>query len=181
MSKVQVMDHPLIQHKLTILRDKNTGTKDFREAVNEIARLMAFEVSRDMPLQDVEIETPLVKSIQKELAGKKVAIIPILRAGLGMVDGMLDLIPAAKVGHVGMYRDHETLEPVEYFVKLPSDINERQLLVVDPMLATGGSAIAAIDSLKKRGATTIKFVCLVAAPEGVAALEQAHPDVEIYT
>ena len=181
MSKVQVMDHPLIQHKLTILRDKNTGTKDFREAVNEIARLMAFEVSRDMPLQDVEIETPLVKSIQKELAGKKVAIIPILRAGLGMVDGMLDLIPAAKVGHVGMYRDHETLEPVEYFVKLPSDINERQLFVVDPMLATGGSAIVAIDSLKKRGATTIKFVCLVAAPEGVAALEQAHPDVEIYT
>lgn len=181
MSKVQVMDHPLIQHKLTILRDKNTGTKDFREAVNEIARLMAFEVSRDMPLQDVEIETPLVKSIQKELAGKKVAIIPILRAGLGMVDGMLDLIPAAKVGHVGMYRDHETLEPVEYFVKLPSDINERQLLVVDPMLATGGSAIAAIDSLKKRGASTIKFVCLVAAPEGVEALEQAHPDVEIYT
>lgn len=181
MSKVQVMDHPLIQHKLTILRDKNTGTKDFREAVNEIARLMAFEVSRDMPLQDVEIETPLVKSIQKELAGKKVAIIPILRAGLGMVDGMLDLIPAAKVGHVGMYRDHETLEPVEYFVKLPSDINERQLFVVDPMLATGGSAIVAIDSLKKRGATTIKFVCLVAAPEGVAALEEAHPDVEIYT
>ena len=181
MSKVQVMDHPLIQHKLTILRDKNTGTKDFREAVNEIARLMAFEVSRDMPLQDVEIETPLVKSIQKELAGKKVAIIPILRAGLGMVDGMLDLIPAAKVGHVGMYRDHETFEPVEYFVKLPSDINERQLLVVDPMLATGGSAIAAIDSLKKRGATTIKFVCLVAAPEGVEALEQAHPDVDIYT
>lgn len=181
MSKVQVMDHPLIQHKLTILRDKNTGTKDFREAVNEIARLMAFEVSRDMPLQDVEIETPLVKSIQKELAGKKVAIIPILRAGLGMVDGMLDLIPAAKVGHVGMYRDHETLEPVEYFVKLPSDINERQLLVVDPMLATGGSAIAAIDSLKKRGASTIKFVCLVAAPEGVEALEKAHPDVDIYT
>ncbi|AEB30361.1 uracil phosphoribosyltransferase [Carnobacterium sp. 17-4] len=181
MSKVQVMDHPLIQHKLTILRDKNTGTKDFREAVNEIARLMAFEVSRDMPLQDVEIETPLVKSIQKELAGKKVAIIPILRAGLGMVDGILDLIPAAKVGHVGMYRDHETLEPVEYFVKLPSDINERQLLVVDPMLATGGSAIVAIDSLKKRGATTIKFVCLVAAPEGVEALEKAHPDVDIYT
>ena len=181
MSKVQVMDHPLIQHKLTILRDKNTGTKDFREAVNEIARLMAFEVSRDMPLQDVEIETPLVKSIQKELAGKKVAIIPILRAGLGMVDGMLDLIPAAKVGHVGMYRDHETLEPVEYFVKLPSDINERQLLVVDPMLATGGSAMVAIDALKKRGASTIKFVCLVAAPEGVEALEQAHPDVEIYT
>lgn len=181
MGKLQVMDHPLIQHKLTIIRDKNTGTKVFREVVNEIARLMAYEVSRDMPLQDVKIETPLVKSIQKEISGKKVAIIPILRAGLGMVDGMLDLIPAAKVGHVGMYRDHETLEPVEYFVKLPSDIHERQLLVVDPMLATGGSAIAAVDSLKKRGASTIKFVCLVAAPEGVKALQEAHPDVDIYT
>lgn len=181
MAKLEVMDHPLIQHKLTIIRDKNTGTKVFREVVNEIARLMAYEVSRDMPLQDVEIETPLVKSIQKEIAGKKVAIIPILRAGLGMVDGMLDLIPAAKVGHVGMYRDHETFEPVEYFVKLPSDITERQLLVVDPMLATGGSAIAAIDSLKKRGASIIKFVCLVAAPEGIKALQEAHPDVDIYT
>ena len=181
MAKLEVMDHPLIQHKLTIIRDKNTGTKVFREVVNEIARLMAYEVSRDMPLQDVEIETPLVKSIQKEIAGKKVAIIPILRAGLGMVDGMLDLIPAAKVGHVGMYRDHETFEPVEYFVKLPSDITERQLLVVDPMLATGGSAIAAIDSLKKRGATIIKFVCLVAAAEGIKALQEAHPDVDIYT
>lgn len=181
MGKLQVMEHPLIQHKLTIIRDKNTGTKVFREVVNEIARLMAYEVSRDMPLQDVEIETPLVQSVQKELAGKKVAIIPILRAGLGMVDGMLDLIPAAKVGHVGMYRDHDTLEPVEYFVKLPSDINERLLLVVDPMLATGGSAIAAIDALKKRGATSIKFVCLVAAPEGVKALEKAHPDVDIFT
>ncbi|SFH69663.1 uracil phosphoribosyltransferase [Pisciglobus halotolerans] len=181
MGKLQVMEHPLIQHKLTIIRDKNTGTKVFREVVNEIARLMAYEVSRDMPLQDVEIETPLVQSVQKELAGKKVAIIPILRAGLGMVDGMLDLIPAAKVGHVGMYRDHDTLEPVEYFVKLPSDINERLLLVVDPMLATGGSAIAAIDALKKRGATSIKFVCLVAAPEGVKALEEAHPDVDIFT
>lgn len=181
MAKLEVMDHPLIQHKLTIIRDKNTGTKVFREVVNEIARLMAYEVSRDMPLQDVEIETPLVKSIQKEIAGKKVAIIPILRAGLGMVDGMLDLIPAAKVGHVGMYRDHETFEPVEYFVKLPSDIKERQLLVVDPMLATGGSAIAAIDSLKKRGGTIIKFVCLVAAPEGIKALQEAHPDVDIYT
>lgn len=181
MSNVVVLDHPLIQHKLTIIRDKRTGTKVFREVVNEIARLMAYEVSRDMPLQDVEIETPLVKSVQKEISGKKVAIIPILRAGLGMVDGMLDLIPAAKVGHVGMYRDHETLEPVEYFVKLPSDISERQLFVVDPMLATGGSAIAAIDSLKKRGASTIKFVCLVAAPEGVKALQEAHPDVNIYT
>ncbi|MGB3160502.1 uracil phosphoribosyltransferase [Carnobacterium sp.] len=181
MGKFHVIDHPLIQHKVTILRDKNTGTKDFREAVNEIARLMAYEVSRDMPLQDVEIETPLVKTTKKQLAGKKVAIIPILRAGLGMVDGILDLIPAAKVGHVGMYRDHETLEAVEYFIKLPSDIKDRQLLVVDPMLATGVSAITAIDALKKRGASSIKFVCIVAAPEGVAALKEAHPDVDIYT
>lgn len=181
MGKFHVIDHPLIQHKVTILRDKNTGTKDFREAVNEIARLMAYEVSRDMPLQDVEIETPLVKTTQKKLAGKKVAIIPILRAGLGMVDGILDLIPAAKVGHVGMYRDHVTLEAVEYFIKLPSDIKDRQLLVVDPMLATGVSAITAIDALKKRGASSIKFVCIVAAPEGVKALQEAHPDIDIYT
>ncbi|WP_028274397.1 uracil phosphoribosyltransferase [Atopococcus tabaci] len=180
MGNFQVIDHPLIQHKITILRDKRTGTKYFREVVNEVARLLAYEVSRDMPLEDVEIETPIVKSIQKQLSGKKVAIIPILRAGLGMVDGMLDLIPAAKVGHVGIYRDPETLEAVEYFVKLPSDINERQLLVVDPMLATGASAIAAIDALKKRGATSIKFVCLVAVPEGVEALQTAHPDVDIY-
>ncbi|ALV21697.1 MAG: uracil phosphoribosyltransferase [Carnobacterium sp.] len=181
MGKFHVINHPLIQHKVTILRNKETGTKDFREAVNEIARLMAYEVSRDMPLQDVEIETPLVKTTQKHLAGKKVAIIPILRAGLGMVDGILDLIPAAKVGHVGMYRDHETLEAVEYFIKLPTDIQDRQLFVVDPMLATGASAIAAIEALKKRGASSIKFVCIVAAPEGVKALEEAHPDVDIYT
>ena len=141
---------------------------------------MAYEVSRDMPLEDVEIETPLVKTVQKQLSGKKVAIVPILRAGLGMVDGMLEMIPAAKVGHIGLYRDHESLEPVEYFVKLPSDIQERQMFVVDPMLATGGSAIMAIDALKRRGATTIKFVCLVAAPEGVQALQDAHPDVDIY-
>lgn len=181
MGKLQVIDHPLIQHKLTIIRDKNTGTKYFREVVNEIARLLAYEVSREMPVEDVEIETPLVKSIQKQLAGKKVVIVPILRAGLGMVDGMLDLIPAAKVGHVGMYRDQETMEPVEYFVKLPSGLEERQMLVVDPMLATGGSAVAAIDALKKRGANNIKFVCLVAAPEGVKVLQEAHPDVDIYT
>lgn len=180
MGNFQVIDHPLIQHKITILRDKRTGTKYFREVVNEVARLLAYEVSRDMPLEDVEIETPITKTIQKQLSGKKVAIIPILRAGLGMVDGMLDLIPAAKVGHVGIYRDPETLEAVEYFVKLPSDINERQLLVVDPMLATGASAIAAIDALKKRGATSIKFVCLVAVPEGVEALQTAHPDVDIF-
>lgn len=181
MGNFQVIDHPLIQHKLTIIRDKNTGTKYFREVVNEIARLLAYEVSREMPLQDVEIETPLVKTVQKQLAGKKVVIVPILRAGLGMVDGMLDLIPAAKVGHVGMYRDHDTMEPVEYFIKMPSDLSERQLLVVDPMLATGGSAVAAIDALKKRGASNIKFVCLVAAPEGVKVLQDAHPDVDIYT
>lgn len=181
MGKFQVIDHPLIQHKLTIIRDKNCGTKVFREVVDEIAMLMAYEVSRDMPLEDVEIETPMGKSIQKSLTGKKVAIVPILRAGIGMVDGMLELIPAAKVGHVGLYRDETTLEPVEYFVKLPADIAERQLLVVDPMLATGGSAIMAIDLLKKRGATNIKFVCLVAAPEGIKALQDAHPDIDIYT
>ncbi len=180
MGKFQVIDHPLIQHKLTIIRDKNCGTKVFREVVNEIAMLMAYEVSRDMPLEDVEIETPIVKTTQKTLTGKKVAIIPILRAGIGMVDGMLELIPAAKIGHIGLYRDHETLEPIEYFVKLPADIAERQLFVVDPMLATGGSAIMAIDSLKKRGGNNIKFVCLVAAPEGVKALQEAHPDVDIY-
>ncbi|MGO2083889.1 uracil phosphoribosyltransferase [Vagococcus sp.] len=180
MGKFQVIDHPLIQHKLTIIRDKNCGTKVFREVVDEIAMLMAYEVSRDMPLEDVEIETPMGLTTQKRLSGKKVAIIPILRAGIGMVDGIIELIPAAKIGHVGLYRDHVTLEPVEYFVKLPADIAERQLLVVDPMLATGGSAIMAIDLLKKRGATNIKFVCLVAAPEGIKALQDVHPDVDIY-
>jgi len=181
MGKFQVIDHPLIQHKLTMIRDKNCGTKVFREVVNEIAMLMAYEVSRDMPLEDLVIETPIEESTQKTLSGKKVAIIPILRAGLGMVDGILELIPAAKVGHIGMYRDEETLEPHEYFVKLPEDIDERQLFIVDPMLATGGSAIMAIDALKKRGASNMKLVCLVAAPEGVKALQDAHPDVDIYT
>ena len=181
MGKFQVIDHPLIQHKLTMIREKNCGTKVFREVVNEIAMLMAYEVSRDMPLEDVVIETPMGKSTQKTLSGKKVAIIPILRAGIGMVDGILELIPAAKVGHVGLYRDEETLQPHEYFVKLPEDIASRQLFVVDPMLATGGSAIMAIDSLKERGASNIKFVCLVAVPEGVKALQEAHPDVDIYT
>ena len=181
MGQVTVMDHPLIQHKLTIIRQTTTGTKDFREVVSEIAMLMAYEVTRDMPLKDIEIETPLVKSVQKTLSGKKVAIIPILRAGLGMVDGFLAMLPAAKVGHVGLYRDEETFEPHEYFVKLPADIKERQLFVVDPMLATGGSAIAAIEALEKRGAkpSNIKFVCLVAAPEGVKVLNEAYPDVEI--
>ena len=182
MGKFHVLDHPLIQHKLTMIRQKDCGTKVFREVVNEISMLMAYEVSRDLPLEDVEIETPLVKTTLKTLAGKKVAIIPILRAGLGMVDGILELIPAAKIGHVGMYRDHDTLQPVEYFVKLPSDISERQLFVVDPMLATGGSAVAAIDTLLKRGAhpESIKFCCLVAAPEGVKVLQEAHPEIDIY-
>ncbi|WEV45344.1 uracil phosphoribosyltransferase [Streptococcaceae bacterium ESL0687] len=181
MGKFQVIDHPLIQHKLTIIRQTKTGTKEFREIVNEISMLMGYEISRDLPLEDIEIETPITKTVQKTLAGKKLAIVPILRAGIGMVDGILSLIPAAKVGHIGMYRDEETLQPVEYLVKLPEDIDQRQIFVVDPMLATGGSAILAIDSLKKRGATNIKFVCLVAAPEGVKALEEAHPDIDIYT
>lgn len=181
MSKVHVLDHPLIQHKLTIIRDRNTGTKTFREVVNEIARLMAYEVSRDMPLEDVEIETPIVNTTQKQLSGKKVVIVPILRAGLGMVDGMLDLIPAARVGHMGVYRDEETKEPVEYFCKMPQGIDERLLLVVDPMLATGGSAIATIQALKNRGAKDIKLVVLVSAPEGIENVQKEHPDVEIYT
>lgn len=181
MGKFQVMDHPLIQHKLTIIRDKNCGTKEFREVVNEIAELMVYDVSRDFALEDVIVETPMGKTTQKTLAGKKIAIIPILRAGLGMVDGILELLPAAKVGHIGMYRDETTFQPTEYFVKMPEDIASRDLLVVDPMLATGGSAIMAVDALKKRGAKAIKFVCLVAAPEGVAALREKHPDIDIYT
>ncbi len=181
MGKFQVISHPLIQHKLSILRRTTTSTKDFRELVDEIAMLMGYEVSRDLPLEDVEIQTPVATTVQKQLAGKKLAIAPILRAGIGMVDGFLSLVPAAKVGHIGMYRDEETFQPVEYLVKLPEDIDQRQIFVVDPMLATGGSAILAVDSLKKRGAASIKFVCLVAAPEGVAALQEAHPDVDIYT
>ncbi|KRN19245.1 upp protein [Pediococcus claussenii] len=181
MGKFEVLDHPLIQHKLTLIRDKNCSTKEFREIVNEISTLMAYEVSRDMPLQDVEVETPMGKTIKKQISGKKVAIVPILRAGLGMVDGMAELLPVARIGHIGMYRDEETLKPTEYFVKLPSDISERQIFVVDPMLATGGSAIMAVDALKKRGARDIKFCCLVAAPEGVEALRETHPDIDIYT
>ena len=181
MGKFQVISHPLIQHKLSILRREDTSTKDFRELVNEIAMLMGYEVSRDLPLEEVEIQTPITKTVQKQLSGKKLAIVPILRAGIGMVDGFLSLVPAAKVGHIGMYRDEETLEPVEYLVKLPEDIDQRQIFVVDPMLATGGSAILEVDSLKKRGAANIKFVCLVAAPEGVKKLQDAHPDIDIYT
>ncbi|UDM31762.1 uracil phosphoribosyltransferase [Lentilactobacillus laojiaonis] len=181
MGKFQVMDHPLIQHKLTMIRNKDCGTKEFREIVDEIATLMAFDVSRDMPLEDVDVQTPEGIAHAKQISGKKVAVVPILRAGIGMVDGILNLIPAAKVGHIGMYRDEESFEPHEYFVKLPSDIDQRQVFVVDPMLATGGSAIMAIDALKRRGANNIKFVCLVAAPEGVEALRNAHPDIDIYT
>ena len=181
MGKLEVIAHPLIQHKLSILRRTDTSTKAFRELVDEIAMLMGYEVLRDLPLEDVEIETPITKTIQKQIAGKKLAIVPILRAGIGMVDGLLSLVPAAKVGHIGMYRDEETLKPVEYLVKLPEDIDQRQIFVVDPMLATGGSAILAVDSLKKRGASNITFVCLVSAPEGVKALQDAHPDVDIFT
>jgi uracil phosphoribosyltransferase len=180
MGKVYVFDHPLIQHKLTYIRDKNTGTKEFRELVEEVATLMAFEITRDLPLKEVEIETPVSKAKSKVIAGKKLGIIPILRAGIGMVDGILKLIPAAKVGHIGLDRDPKTLKPVEYYVKLPTDVEERDFIVVDPMLATGGSAVEAINALKKRGAKSIKFMCLIAAPEGVEAVKKAHPDVDIY-
>lgn len=180
MANVHVLDHPLIQHKLTYIRDINTGTKEFRELVDEVATLMAYEITRDLPLTEKEIETPVQKGVSHVLAGKKLGIVPILRAGLGMVEGILNLIPAAKVGHIGLYRDPETLQPVEYYVKLPSDLAERDFIVVDPMLATGGSAIAAIESLKSRGATKIRFMCLIAAPEGVEALTEAHPDVDLY-
>jgi uracil phosphoribosyltransferase len=180
MGKVYVFDHPLIQHKLTHIRDKHTGTKEFRELVDEVATLMAFEITRDLPLEETEIETPVCKTKAKILSGKKVGIVPILRAGIGMVDGMLNLLPAAKVGHIGLYRDPETLQPVEYYVKLPTDVEERDFIVVDPMLATGGSAVEAINSLKKRGAKNIKFMCLIAAPEGVEVVKKAHPDVDIY-
>jgi uracil phosphoribosyltransferase len=180
MSKVTQIDHPLILHKLAFMRDKNTGSKDFRELVEEVAMLMAYEVTRDMQLEEVAIETPIGVTKCKVLAGKKMAIVPILRAGLGMVDGMLKLIPAAKVGHIGMYRDEETLMPVEYFCKLPQDIEDRDIIVTDPMLATGGSAIDAINALKKRGAKNIRLMCLVGAPEGIKAVMEAHPDVDIY-
>lgn len=180
MPKVFVFDHPLIQHKLTYIRDVNTGTKEFRELVDEVATLMAFEITREMPLEETEVETPVQLTKSKVLAGKKIGIVPILRAGIGMVDGILKLIPAAKVGHIGLYRDPKTLMPVEYYVKLPADVAERDFILVDPMLATGGSAIEAVNSLKTRGATSIKFMCLIAAPEGVEALQQAHPDVDIY-
>jgi len=180
MAKLQVLDHPLIQHKLSLIRDEKTGSKEFRELVEEVAMLMAYEVTRDFPLQDVDVKTPVAIAKSKMLAGRKVGLVPILRAGLGMVDGMLRLIPAAKVGHVGLYRDPETLLPVEYYCKLPSDIAERDLIVIDPMLATGGSASAAIQFLKDRGAKNVKLMCLISAPEGIQAVQKAHPDVDIF-
>lgn len=180
MSELHVFDHPLIQHKLSILRDKNTSVKEFRELVGEIAMLMCYEATRDLPLEEVEIETPVAKATVKRLAGKKLAIVPILRAGLGMVDGMVAMIPSCKVGHIGLYRDPETHVPVEYYCKLPNDISERQAIVLDPMLATGGSAAAAIDFLKEHGAKRIKLMCIIAAPEGVEAVTKAHPDVEVF-
>ena len=180
MSVVEIVDHPLIQHKISLLRDRNTGTKEFRDLVSEIAMLLCYEATRDLPTEEVVVETPVALARTKVLAGRKLALVPILRAGLGMVDGMLNLIPAAKVGHIGMYRNEETLEPVEYYCKLPNDINEREVFVLDPMLATGGSACDAIGQIKKRGAKHIKFIGLVAAPQGLKALHEAHPDVDIY-
>ncbi len=181
MSQVHVLDHPLIQHKLSILRDEGTSVKEFRELVSEIAMLMCYEATRDLPLEEVEIQTPVEKAVVRRIAGKKLAVVPILRAGLGMVDGMLALIPNAKVGHIGLYRDPQTLEPVEYYCKMPPDIAERDVIVVDPMLATGGSAAAALGFLKKYGCRHLKLMCIISAPEGVERVRREHPDVEIYT
>ena len=181
MSTLHVADHPLILHKLSIMRSKKTGSKDFRELLDEIAMLMGYELTRDLPLEHILVETPVAKMNAWRIAGKKIAIVPILRAGLGMVDGLLRLVPVAKVGHIGMYRDPETHEPVEYYCKLPSDIEQRMVILVDPMLATGGSAVDALTKLKDYGCTNIRFMCLVAAPEGVKRVQEAHPDVDIYT
>ncbi len=180
MRTVHVIDHPLIQHKLTIMRQKNTSSMEFRQLLNEIAMLMGYEVTRDLPLEDIEIETPICKCTSKQIAGRKLGIVPILRAGLGMVDGMLSLVPGARVGHIGLYRDPETKKPVEYYCKLPNDSTERLLIIVDPMLATGGSSIAAIQFLKDRGCNNIRLMCLIGAPEGIKAVQDAHPDVDIY-
>jgi uracil phosphoribosyltransferase len=180
MGRVHQIDHPLIQHKLSIIRDVRTGTKEFRELVEEVATLMAYEVTRDFPLEEVEVETPICKAKARVIAGKKVAVVPILRAGLGMADGVIKLIPAAKMGHIGLYRDPETLNPVEYYCKLPNDIGEREMILVDPMLATGGSASAGIGFIKQRGAKNIKLMCLIAAPEGIARIQKDHPDVDIF-
>ena len=178
--KVHILDHPLLQHKLTILRDETTGVKEFREIVSEIAALECYEATRDLPLADIEVKTPITTGTFKTLAGKKLAVVPILRAGLGMVDGIIKMIPSAKVGHIGLYRDPETHKPVEYYCKMPADIAERDVIVLDPMLATGGSAIDAITQIKARGCRSIKFLCIIAAPEGLEALNNAHPDVQIY-
>lgn len=178
--QIFIMDHPLIQHKLTMLRDKNTGSKEFRELISEIAALMTYEATRDLPLKDVKIETPLAVANAKVISGRKLAFVPILRAGIGMVGGVTNLVPAAKVGHIGLYRDPVTLKPVEYYSKLPSDITEREVVVLDPMLATGGSASDAIDIIKKSNPRQIKFMCIIAAPEGLKELTAAHPDVHIY-
>ena len=180
MAKVMVMEHPLIQHKIGWIRRKETGTKDFRETISEIAMLMTYEATRNLQLTDVEIETPICRTVAKEMKGKKMAIVPILRAGLGMVDGVLAMIPVAKVGHIGLYRDPETHEPVEYYCKLPADCSEREVFVVDPMLATGGSASAAIHMLKEKGCKKIHFMCIIAAPEGVEKMREEHPDVDLY-
>ena len=180
MAKVQVMDHPLIQHKINCIRREDLGSKDFRQIVGEIASLMCYEATRDLKLQDVTIKTPICEMVGKELSGKKLAVVPILRAGLGMVDGMLDMIPAAKVGHIGLYRDPDTFEPIEYYCKLPAYCDEREVFVVDPMLATGGSCVAAIQLLKDKGVKNIRFMCIIAAPEGVERMKAAHPDVDLY-
>ena len=180
MSKVCIFDHPLIQHKLSVLRDKNTSSKEFRELISEIAMLMCFEATRDLPLEEVTVETPVAVAKCHRLAGKKLAIVPILRAGLGMVEGMLAMIPAAKIGHIGLYRDPETLAPVEYYCKLPSDIASREVFVTDPMLATGGSATAAITMLKEKGAKKIHFMCIIASPEGIEKMHEVHPDVDVF-
>ena len=180
MSETVIMDHPLVQHKVSLLRNKNTGTKEFKELVSELAMLLCYEATRDLPTEEVEIETPIAVAKTHMLSGRKLALVPILRAGLGMVDGMLALIPAAKVGHIGMYRNEETLEPVEYYCKLPADIAEREVIVLDPMLATGGSACDAIAQIKKRGVKNIKFIGLIGAPEGLKRLQESHPDVDIY-
>ncbi|MDR1117152.1 MAG: uracil phosphoribosyltransferase [Oscillospiraceae bacterium] len=180
MKNLTVLDHPLIQHKLSIIRDKDTGVKQFRELIGEIAMLMTYETTRDFPLMEVEVETPVARVTCKQISGRKVAIVPILRAGLGMVDGVLQICPASKVGHIGLYRDPETLQPVEYYCKMPSDIDEREVIIVDPMLATGGSASAAIQFLKNYTKRTIKMMCIIAAPEGVKRLEKDHPDVQVF-
>lgn len=180
MSKVTIFDHPLIQHKLSILRDENTGTKEFRELISEISMLMCFEATRDLPLEDVEIKTPMAPMVAKKIAGRKLAFVPILRAGCGMLDAMLTLVPSAKVGHIGLYRDEATHKPVEYYNKLPGDVDERDVFILDPMLATGGSAVDAISIIKRSNPRSIKFLCIIAAPEGIEVLTKEHPDVEIF-